>query len=57
MSPFLFNLSQSKADAVVNQMGHPCFCKSSTVSELNLKAATAVKEKQYTMSNITYIKF
>ena len=41
--PFLFNQSQLKTDAV-HQMIHPCSLKKSTIGQLNVQAATAVKE-------------
>ena len=36
MFPFLFHGSQSKTD-VVNQTVHSCFCKTSTIGQLNVQ--------------------
>ena len=49
MSSFLFYQSHSKAGAV-NQIIHPCFGKRSTIGQLNVQAATAEDEEQYTFT-------
>ena len=49
MSPFLFYQSHPKAGAV-NQIIHPCFCKRLTIGQLNVQAATAEDEEQYTLT-------
>ena len=56
MFPFLFNQSQSEV-GVVNQKGKLCFRRRSTIGQLNLQSATTKKEKLYTLSKITHIKF
>ena len=49
VSQFLFYQSHPKAGAV-NQIIHPCFCKRLTIGQLNVQAATAEDEGQYTLT-------
>ena len=53
---FLFNQSQLKA-GVANQISQLCFCRKSTIGQLNVQTATAENKKIYTLRKIINIKF
>ena len=54
---FFFFIDRHSKAVAVNQTIYLCFCKRSTICKLNVQAATAVDEEQYTLSNIIYITF
>ena len=56
MFPFLFYWSYLKA-GTVHSNNSSLFRKRSIISQLNVPAATAENEEQYTLSNIIYIGF